>query len=549
MSNKKNNEEIAFKLLAHACNIRESFLHEAFDHYNDYKVWEKKRVGKKPMLIKEPCDELKIFQQSLLAFLYRLKNRTEYCSNSRFINKESLELIYPKILKHNLDTWLHGQIPGNSLYSAGVVHTNTKHSFMIKMDLKNAYYSVPQSELYRVLYGIFFDEIKSYYEAYKALPNSVQAHKRKMFKKFKTNFSSIKSEFLYQTRNIYREEYILDEDHFRKTGEFIYSKIVRIPHNRMLWISELYRILGDLGYSSISGNIFYQAFWEDSSDFKSSFMGRKPDSSYLYHPWPFFPKHRFPEFRRMIRDLVKKDIPLEGSDVDEIIKIFTENIVMLTTFEESLPKGAPTSGFLLNLVISESGFLNTILKHHERCSVWVDDIIITTHRKPDQDRIDDLIQKIEASGIFKHNPKKVKIYDLRNMSGSILGMKLNLRPLTEKEVGWRTDWPDKKITRGYRRSVEKGHEWKETRLILSKQKQKQYRAFLHRVTVNDCSDEDRDLALGYYGHIVSVYTWWNWNFPSSLFKVVNAFREKFIKPKGYTENKYRKKKKITKPVG
>lgn len=253
---------------------------------------------------------------------------------------------------------------------------------------------------------------------------------------------------------------------------------------------------------------------------------RKTSTIENYPVSPLFPSNKFPRFRKWIRDIVKNDLKLED-EIGETLQYFTEYLVRLFTFEGSLPKGAPTSGFLLNLVVSESKMLNGLTRGGEVCSVYVDDILITTSKKPNYARINRLIVNISKSEIFKYNPQKVRIYDLRNKSGNVLGMKLVRRPLNQYEKNQIDTYPNNFKTRGYQRADRTGRVFMKLVVSLSKKKQKQYRAFLHKVTTQTPSVKEKNKAMGYYGHIISVYGWPVMLMPASLATTVQSFREKF----------------------
>jgi hypothetical protein len=540
MDNVKTINEIAFTLLANACNVKEEKIIEAFDYEGEYKLWWKKRKGKKSMHIKEPAEKLMDIQKALLPFLYRLYHRTRHCENFRFFDKEYSDLVYKECLKHNLDNRLYGQIPNHSLFQTGVVHTRSHAKFMIKMDLKDAYYSVEKSKLEKVLYGIFFDEVKAYYEARKLIPESLPVQQKTLMKKFKKNAKEIQEKVLEETKHLLKIQkiplYLSDEDEENNEPSGFYDFCT----GDLGWWDVVCEILKEMGYEEILSEV-KQSFFLDNE--KEHCFVFKPSTLCFYPPVPFFPKTRFRELRIMIATLVKEKKELAGSEVDEIIKIFVSYIVRLVTFQNSLPKGAPTSGFLLAIMINESGLLKSMPSgwNGDQCSVWVDDFIITTHRKPTMERIEKLKSDIERAG-FKHNPKKVKVYDLRNISGSFLGMKLVLRPLTEEEDKHYDYSSSKDLPRGYKRALKKDRKWMITKLALSKKKQKQYRAFLHRVTTKPYTEKEKNRAIGYYGHIMSVYQWPVFSIPASLSKVVDAFRKKFFSGKVKDNAKYRCKK-------
>ena len=517
----------ALFLLKEICGVSGEKLMAAFDVIDLYITHYKKQKGKKkPLITKEPKQPLKLVQQRLLHFLYKLKYRTDaYRYHS---SRESLA--HKPVLEHLLDTKMRGQIPGRSMQSAVRYHLDSNALFLIKMDLKDAYPSVKVDVLEKALFQIFLDECKAYYFAYQKTLEAREV-KRQL-----RDFISNKNDFIQ-----YIAEKIEDTVVFPTRFSYRWEK-------EILWKQEAKKILLELGFEKMLERYSATSWLELPLVLISSGSNtkRKESSTHNYPSAPLFPAYLFPKFRKKIRDLVLEGKDIEQSEIVEIIKYFTEYFVQLTMFEGSLPKGAPTSGMLLNIVVSESKMLEGITWRNETCTMYVDDILITTDKKPDKDRIEALKTKIEESGIFKHNPKKIRVYDLRNKSGSVLGMKLVRRPISENEdVTLRYDSHLGK-PRGYRRALKQGRVWTVLAVTLSKKKQNQYRAFLHRVTTKEFTDEEKSRALGYHGVIVSVYGWPVFLMPSSLAKTVQAFRKKFDLTGIRDKNKYKKSKRSRK---
>ncbi len=266
--------------------------------------------------------------------------------------------------------------------------------------------------------------------------------------------------------------------------------------------------------------------------------GRKfSKDEYLKYPL-FANKHCF-EFRKLIRGWIREGKTLEETPIAEIMHHFTSWLCTLVTHDGRTPQGVPTSGFLLNLVLSETKLLRTIAKSEDRnrkVSVYVDNFIITTMKKPDRHMIESINEMISLTGIFRNNPAKTKVYDLRNMSAPLLGMKLAKRKAGSDEM----HWLDERTTRGLQRRKRLGGEWEITCLTLSKKRQKQYRAFLRRCVVGPVSDEQMARANGYIGHIVSVYGWPVLHMPATLRRVVQDFRTTFERSR-VTYTAYRKR--------
>lgn len=262
-----------------------------------------------------------------------------------------------------------------------------------------------------------------------------------------------------------------------------------------------------------------------------------------YPRYPLFPTVQCSAFRKLIRDAVTAGIPLGKSTVPKIINCLVDQIVQLVTYEGATPQGAPTSGFLLNLVLSHSKALEKLFGVHEaylemkhpteRASIFVDDLIVRSIKRPTKEMINQLIVGIESTGIFKHHPKKIRVYDLRKGSVPILGMKLVRRParIEERET-LATTYPDP--PRGLARALNHKRIWFVNHLTLSKKKQRQYRGFLHYVNTHEVSSEEVSKANGYHGHIVSTYGWPAVApftcMPASLRNEVQLFREKYHKP-------------------
>ncbi len=514
MSKKNTTQKMASFLLVKSCKIKPEQLIEAYDNIDFYNVFQKKRQGKKSIIIKEPHKSLKFVQKRLLHFLYRLKYRSDAYNFGS--HKDTWEHVaYRPVFEHLLNEKMHGQMPGKSLQTAVRAHLEKDSLFLIKMDLKNAYPSVKAKVLEKILFKILLDECKAYYFA--CLERLEVIEERKKIREFRKNKDAILQRVCEKVGKIPEEPQLLESS---ESGFVSFRKQYM---DVLDWEEKTKKVLQEIGYGEILPQFgLFEVFFG-----KLPFFIKKSTSILAYPAAPLFPSRNFQTFRRRIFELAKEKKDIESSEITEIMKYFTQYLVRLTTFKGSLPKGSPTSGFLLNLVISESKVLSNIVGKNEICSIYVDDILITTNKKPDHNKIYDLIKKIEKSGIFKYNPKKVRVYDLRNKSGSVLGMKLVRREVNALEKSRLENGPDHLMPRGFKKAERTGRKWITLSLSLSKKKQKQYRAFLHRVITKEVSEQETSKALGYYGHIVSVYGWPIWLMPSSLAKTVQAFRDKF----------------------
>jgi hypothetical protein len=297
------------------------------------------------------------------------------------------------------------------------------------------------------------------------------------------------------------------------------------------WHDEVRELIESFGLSQVF----------DSSMIANILEGQGRPTLYLpkmtladYPKYSLFPANACPSFRKIIREAVANDKPLNETGVPEILQTFLDHVIEFTTHDGALSQGFPTSSILLNLVISDKGLLED-LRHCDpqikSVSVYVDDIVLTHNRRPDAFVMSKIEQVIERSGIFRANRKKTRWFDLRFRSVDLLGVKLNRRPA----VG---DEPERinlmngncGIIRGRARAERLAHRWMQTFITLSKEKQKKYRGVLHRLTISDGDEKEIAQANGYHGHIVSVYGWPVTFMPSSLRKVVQAFRDKYHTP-------------------
>ncbi len=281
--------------------------------------------------------------------------------------------------------------------------------------------------------------------------------------------------------------------------------------------------------------VLYQCIFDDCKAAFVTYQRKYSDQKHKANKnnfirYSFFPGYRFPEFRSFIRDEAKKVIQFEDSAVIPIIGYFTDYLCRVCCFKGLLPQGAPTSGFLLNMVISETDLLYKIrmINDVDRVSIYVDDLIISTKKKPDPHFICSIIDLISETNVFVYNPKKVRVYDLRKGSAFVLGMKIVNRAANASDM---ERLMNDEQPRGLIKALKKKRPWKVTHLTLSRKKQKQYRAFLHKMNKGIGTSEEMKQAVGCIGHIVSVYGWPHTLMPAALRNVVKTFRDLYFKHK------------------
>lgn len=276
---------------------------------------------------------------------------------------------------------------------------------------------------------------------------------------------------------------------------------------------------------------------------------RVTQRSFLQHS--LFPVGEQRELHALIWEAARANLPLAESIIPIVMKQLAEKLAQLFTYRGVLPQGAPTSGLLLNLAVTDSGLLRNLdyalhasvfseglafpnyyfekealrysRNHKLALAVYVDDIAIALMKKPDPKLLARLEEAIAKTGIFRANTKKTRVYDLRPQSAPILGLKLVRRPLTAAEADKLEKRRQSDRPRGYSRAQAQGRAFRLLSATLSKEKQKQYRAFFHRLAVSGGTDEEWKQADGCFGQIVSTYGQLD-RLPSSLKKAVQEFR-------------------------
>ncbi|MEI6835508.1 MAG: hypothetical protein WCK59_01625 [Candidatus Falkowbacteria bacterium] len=506
-NNQPTVEDAAVLLLARICRTTITVIGRAFDEVDSYQIHKKHKSSGGFRIIAEPPETLKFVQKRLLIWLNRLSKRFDFYNSKRRHNNRSYDqLVYKKVLEHTIDKRLHAQ--RNKSISTTAAALKVHSNFLIEIDLKNAFPSVSAEFLQAILYPIFLDECNSYY---------YPPHQKLFYQKLMAISEIMKDKIgPPPTINVsFRYRYYQDEE-FKTWKEAL-----------LKWNVEAEKLLTELGFCKIHQ-------YQDNSWIVNGPLGeswRVPLISKDSYPhYPLFSTRTCREFRNLIREVSGQERLLEASQIPEIIDYFTKYLVRLTTFHNSLPQGAPTSGFLLNLVISEMKLPEKIMtnfgnKWNSKLAVYVDNFFITSIKKPDEKLLSNIEQVVAQTGVFQLNPKKTKVYDLRCNSGPILGMKLTQRPATEKEL----IVIDKLKPCGYVKAKKSSRKWLITTTTLSQKKQKQYRAFLHHVITQSVSDKEISRAEGYHGHIVSVYGKNLENLPATLRGLVGAFRMKIHK--------------------
>jgi len=104
-----------------------------------------------------------------------------------------------------------------------------------------------------------------------------------------------------------------------------------------------------------------------------------------------------------------------------------ELVLEKTTFQNTLPQGAPTSPFLFYLVMTEGGLfskLQSLCNHRWKTSCYVDNIVISGPKPPSLEEMKRIFEIIEKHG-FKANKRKTHLFDCRQGAVLICGVSVN----------------------------------------------------------------------------------------------------------------------------
>jgi len=151
---------------------------------------------------------------------------------------------------------------------------------------------------------------------------------------------------------------------------------------------------------------------------------------------PLFSIKRAQWFRKLFKDFPQ--LNLFYGDSKEILDDFIELVISLVTYKESLPQGAPTSPYLLNIVLSHSSLIEKIYQFlwdnkifvskgsisQILFSVYVDDFTISSSKPIPKSVIDAIIGIIEQESPFKVNKNKTLYFKRDRIAPMITGLRL-----------------------------------------------------------------------------------------------------------------------------
>lgn len=165
---------------------------------------------------------------------------------------------------------------------------------------------------------------------------------------------------------------------------------------------------------------------------------------------PFFPWRKVKWFRRIFKGW----IPWSRLDPREIGADLVRNILPLVTFREQLPQGAPTSPFLLNLVLSQEGIPEKMYHWFRergtnvRFSVYADDFTISSATPISREAVEGCIEMVERESGFRFNREKICYFDRRQGAPLVTGLRLVRIPAgsgSRRSTGDTVSVPKRKI--------------------------------------------------------------------------------------------------------
>lgn len=402
--------------------------------------------------------------------------------------------LYKFIRKSNtsnplIDPKLMGFIPGKSHVQHSIEHTKLHSNFVLKLDLKDAFSSVKEKDIHDFLESNLLYEISLYKRAY--------------YERIK--FFEVK-----------------------KAGIIVGTKIGQPPSDKeklLEWRKEGKAILIELlpNYPK-----------DELSAWDAVVSSREFKWQKYYPSFPLFSNKEFPEFRKLVREEDDDKYPNLSS---KIIKELVKKMVSLMTYEGALPQGAPTSGFLFNLIFSRCRVLDRIkeLLSHKNISftfsVYADDLVIGFTKKPSKGLVKSITRLIKNSNIFIVNSEKTKLFDRASIAPAITGFRLIRRLAKQGEI----EEDIKAFVAGAKKRKEKGGEWIVDRISLPKNVQKKIRGLIHYATMNEVADEIHSKINGYLGYVCQAYGNSFKNIPNQLSIPIQRYAQKYGKLKNFTD--------------
>jgi len=179
------------------------------------------------------------------------------------------------------------------------------------------------------------------------------------------------------------------------------------------------------------GKMFEEIFFEEINEYARVVADRKiaGNKQIRFPNPPLFSSRKVKWFRKMFNP-PSEYIGAHQVDPHIVVHEFVAEIIPLLTYQGKLPQGAPTSPYLLNMVVSRSRILeniqNSLREMGIGCtiSIYADDITISSARALPRPAIEKIHDIVEATGIFHLHPQKTRCYKRDRGAPLVTGLRV-----------------------------------------------------------------------------------------------------------------------------
>ncbi len=176
--------------------------------------------------------------------------------------------------------------------------------------------------------------------------------------------------------------------------------------------------------------MFEEVLFEEVETYARVIADRKLAGPKQHFPRPpLFSSRKVRWFRKMFNP-PSEYILDHQPDPHVVIHEFIQEVVSLLTYQGRLPQGAPTSPFLLNIIVSRLCILDkiqtTLRDYGIGCtiSIFADDIVISGARAIPRPVMIAVYKVISETGIFTVNQKKTRCYKRERGAPLVTGLRL-----------------------------------------------------------------------------------------------------------------------------
>ncbi len=389
------------------------------------------------------------------------------------ITKDVQNALYYNFLKKistgpNISSHCFG-IPKRSWKDNVNQHLSPAPSYVVDIDLKDAFHCVDTVSLEKALADVFFHEVCLYKDRYVTFIRSVKNLERIQKRENKNEDDVLASAFQY-------------------SADFI-SKDARFQE------------------------------WLDDQRFSPDVSEAKPRKRPLLFP------------NKLVRDF-RKQVRTGGvsARVHELCECMASILAKVLTHEGRLVQGCPTSPILMALVVSYTQLLHRFKDFEpENISIYVDGITFGTYgatKTGISEKLRGVIRGIEEDTVWKFNMDKIHVYDTNREQPLVTGLRLVRNRKTRQELI--TMMMDK--VKYARKHLKAWIPWYYFKPTIPKKTQRKIRAVLHRACLDAAQEEFlrnhllQSQAKGYIGYVFHVYQTYT-NIPSQLKKALHVYED------------------------